>query len=120
MVDRPDGERSLHGWSPRIPEDISLTAVLELAFDYRGDVTLVLADGSELVGYVFNRDEAGPEPTAQLFVPGEDHARTVPYGAVRGVRFSGRDMAAGNSYAAWLDRRQAARHHSSPGVPGDS
>lgn len=112
MTEGPGGERSLEGWDPRIPDDLSLAEAMELAFDYRGDVTLVLADGTDVVGYVFNRDVVAPEPMAQLFVPGEDRPRTVSYGAVRGVRFSGRDMASGNSYAAWMCRREATR-----GVP---
>lgn len=114
MAERPGGERSLEGWTPRIPEEVPLAEAMELAFDYRGDVTLVLADGSALVGYVFNRDVAAPEPVAQLFVAGEDRPRTVAYAAVRAVRFSGRDMAAGNSYGAWMRRREAARGGAPP------
>lgn len=121
MAEPPGEERTLEGWSPRIPDEAPLADVMDLAFDYRGDVTLALADGTEVVGYVFNRDVDAPEPVAQLFVAGEDAPRTVPYAAVRAVRFSGRDTAAGNSYAAWVRRREATRGAapsvSSPGGP---
>lgn len=121
MAERPGGERSLEGWSARIPEEVPLAEAMELAFDYRGDVTLVLADGTDVVGYLFNRDVSAPEPIAQVFVAGEEDPRAVPYRAVRAVRFSGRDMAAGNSYAAWIRRREATRGGAPPaGGPGGS
>lgn len=119
MTDRPGEERSLEGWSPRIPEEVPLAEAMELAFDYRGDVTLALADGTDVVGYLFNREVDATEPAAQLFVAGEEAPRTVPYAAVRAVHFSGRDTAAGNSYAAWVRRREAARG-TSPSDPGGS
>jgi len=107
MTDLAGEERSLEGWSPRIPEEVSLAEAIELAVDYRGDVTLRLADGTDVVGYLFNRDAGGAEPVVQLYVAGQDAPRTVLYAAVRAVRFSGRDTAAGNSYAAWRRRREA-------------
>jgi hypothetical protein len=34
---------------------------------------------------------------------------TIPYKAIRTIRFTGRDTAAGNSYAAWLRAKEAAK-----------
>ena len=34
---------------------------------------------------------------------------TIPYAAIRAIRFTGKDPAAGNSYAAWLDRKAAGK-----------
>ena len=34
---------------------------------------------------------------------------TIPYGEIRAIRFTGRDTAAGNSYAAWLRAKEAAK-----------
>ena len=45
-------EASLEGWTPG--PDVSLTEVIERAFDYRGNITLERRDGSEIVGYLFN------------------------------------------------------------------
>jgi hypothetical protein len=102
-------ETSLEGWQPQMGEDASLAEVVERAFDYRGDVTVVRADGSELVGYLFNRDADAAEPFVQMF----DHAGGGPhrirYGDIRTIRFTGKDTAAGNSYAAWLRRRAATK-----------
>ena len=106
----PPGEaRRLEGWSPRIPDEISLVDAIDVAFDYRGDVTLGLFDGTEVVGYLFNRERDGPEPVVQVYVAGQAAPRTIPYAAIQTLRFSGRDTAAGNTYAAWLKRREVAQ-----------
>jgi hypothetical protein len=100
-------ERSLEGWAPEIGEAATLAEVVERAFDYRGDVTLVLTDGRELDGYLFNRNADVLEPFVQMFERAGGGPTTIPYARIRAVRFTGRDTAAGNSYAAWLRLRQA-------------
>lgn len=101
-------ERSLKGWAPRVGDDAKLTEVIDLAFDYRGDVTLVLTDGRDLIGYVYNRDRDATEPYLQLVDPsGASH--TLRYTEVRTIRFTGRDTAAGTSYEAWLRRKGEPR-----------
>lgn len=85
----------------------ALGEAIDAAFDYRGDVTLELADGREIVGYLFNRDSRAREPFVQLFERETDHPLTIAYATIRTIRFTGRDMAAGQSYAAWLRSRQA-------------
>jgi hypothetical protein len=102
-------EKSLEGWQPEIPDAATLADVLDHAFDYRGDVTLELADGARVDGYLFNRDRDAVEPFVQVFAREGGDAVTIPYARIRAVRFTGRDTAAGNSYAAWLRLRQAAR-----------
>ena len=65
-------------------------AALRRAFDYRGDVTLHLDDGASLQGFVANltREEV------VLMERGTSAPRRVSPDRVRGVEFSGRDMAA--------------------------
>lgn len=77
---------------------------MELAFDYRGDVTVVRADGTALTGYVYNRDRDAVQPFLELFDP-TGAAHTVPYADIRTIHFTGRDAAAGRSFAAWRERR---------------
>ncbi len=89
-------------------DDTTLTEVIDLAFDYRGDVTLVLIDGRDLTGYVYNRDRDVAEPYLQVFDAG-GASHTLRYAEVRTIRFTGRDMAAGTSYEAWLRRREETR-----------
>jgi hypothetical protein len=104
-----DAESTLEGWDPGLVEGAALVDVIERAFDYRGDVTLTLDDGRQLDGYVFNRNREVAEPFVQVFERGESAPSTIPYARIRAIRFTGKDTAAGNSYAAWLQRRQAAK-----------
>ncbi len=109
-----DGERRLEGWAPDIGDAATLAEVIDHAFDYRGDVTLVLTDGSELVGYLFNRNADAAEPFVQVFDQSGGGPHRVPYARIRTIRFTGKDTAAGNSYAAWLRSREAVKAASSP------
>jgi len=104
-----ESDASLEGWNPDVGDTITLAEVIERAFDYRGDVTIVRRDGSEIVGYLFNRDAEVARPFVQVYEQQGGAALTVPYADIRTVRFTGRDTAAGNSYAAWLRSREAAR-----------
>lgn len=102
-------ERTLEGWDPGPVEGSALAEVIERAFDYRGDVTIVRRDGNELVGYLFNRDPEAATPFVQVFAAAGGDPLTIPYADIRSIRFTGRDMAAGTSYAAWLRSREAAK-----------
>jgi hypothetical protein len=84
--------------------DASLEAIVDHAFDYRGDVTLVLTDGREVTGYLYNRDRDVAAPFIQMLLPSRTRL-TVRYAEVRTIRFTGKDTAAGTSYAAWLRRK---------------
>jgi len=103
-----DGAR-LEGWVPEIGGAVSLEAVVDQAFDYRGNVTVVKTDGSETVGYLFNRNRDVPVPFVQMFDVNGAGPYTIPYREIRTIRFTGRDTAAGQSYAAWLRAKEAAK-----------
>ncbi|HEY7521448.1 MAG TPA: hypothetical protein VIE36_24420 [Methylomirabilota bacterium] len=102
-------ERSLEGWDPGLVDGPDLAFVVERAFDYRGDVTVVHRDGRELVGYLFNRDAGARPPFVQMLARDGGDAVVIPYADIATIRFTGRDTAAGNSYAAWLRSRDAAK-----------
>ena len=87
----------------------TLLDVVEQAFDYRGDVTLTLDDGRRLDGYVFNRNRDVAEPFVQVYERDQPDPCTIPYARIRAIQFTGKDTAAGNSYATWLRLRQAAK-----------
>jgi hypothetical protein len=110
MMEIPE---SLEGWVPEISEALPLSRVIDLAFDYRGNTTVVLADGMELHGYLFNRDADAAEPFVQMFDAAGAGPYTIRYAEIRTIRFTGKDTAAGNSYAAWLRRR--SEEHPGPG-----
>lgn len=97
---------SLEGWVPQIGAFLSLEEVIEHAFDYRGNTTVVKRDGTEVVGYVFNRDRGAPEPFIQVFDEAGDGPFRIAYADIATIRFTGRDTAAGNSWKAWMERRE--------------
>ena len=100
-------EQSLQSWVPELSEKLPLAHVIDLAFDYRGDVTVVKHDGSEAVGYLFNRNANGAAPTISLMTPGGvEQPLSIPYADIANIKFTGRDTAAGKSYAAYQDRKQ--------------
>ncbi|PYN96725.1 MAG: hypothetical protein DMD91_20515 [Candidatus Rokuibacteriota bacterium] len=100
-------EISLEGWAPAIGVEATLDEVVDRAFDYRGDVTVVMTSGRELAGYVYNRDRHVAQPYVQMFdAAGASH--TFPYSEIRAIRFTGKDTAAGQSYEAWLRRKAEA------------
>jgi hypothetical protein len=106
-------ERSLEGWRPVPGAEASLEDIVDQAFDYRGDVTVIRTDGTTLVGYVYNRDRHARTPIVQLFDP-DGGAHTLRYADLRTIHFTGRDTAAGKSYEAWLRRKAEA------GAPPDA
>jgi hypothetical protein len=86
--------------------DAELREALEKAFDYRGDVTITLKDGSSLEGYIFDRRTGATlsDSFVRLFPRTEPVKRTVPYSDIAGLAFTGRDTAAGKSWEAWLKK----------------
>jgi hypothetical protein len=107
-------ESTLDGWTPDITDPRALAEVIDRAFDYRGDVTVITHDGTELVGYLFNRNADTAVPFVQVFERAGGEPVTVLYADIRAVAFTGKDTAAGNSYAAWLRAREAARATAKP------
>jgi hypothetical protein len=96
----------LEGWVPPLATDADLRAALEKAFDYRGDVTITLRDGTTVEGYVFDRRE-GPalaDCTVRLFPKDRDEKLAVRYADVARLAFTGRDPAAGKSWETWVKK----------------
>ena len=100
---------TLEGWIPEIGPGLSLAEVVDKAFDYRGNITVVRADGSETEGYLFNRNADAAVPFVQMFDVSGEGPHTIAYRDIRTIRFTGRDTAAGNSYAVWLRAKEAAK-----------
>jgi hypothetical protein len=97
------------------PKDAAeLAEIIDMAFDYRGDVTVVLADGSERVGYLANRHREAARPFVQLLEATATGPISVEYAHIRTIRFTGKDTAAGRSYAAWRERRANGRSAAEP------
>jgi len=104
----------LEGWMPQIGPGLTLEEVVDKAFDYRGNVTVVKTDGSETEGYLFNRNADAAVPFVQMFDLNGAGPLIISYREIRTIRFTGRDTAAGNSYAAWLRAKEAAKSGDRP------
>ena len=96
---------TLEGWIPEIGAHLTLGEVIDFAFDYRGNTTIVKTDGTEVIGYIFNRDARTAEPYLQYFDERGEGPFTLPYASITAVKFTGKDMAAGNTFKAWLERK---------------
>jgi len=76
------------------------------AFEYRGDVTITLDDGSTAEGYVFDQ-QLGKDPASsciRLLPKDSNERRTIPCSRIRAVTFSGKDPAAGKTWENWIRR----------------
>jgi hypothetical protein len=98
---------NLEGWIPSTATEPEIREALEKAFDYRGDITITLKDGRSIEGYVFDRRSTGPSLTdcAIRVMPKNDPGKlTIAYGDIAALAFTGRDTAAGKSFAAWVKK----------------
>jgi hypothetical protein len=92
------------------PKDLpELVEAVEQAFDYRGDVTVTLASGERVEGYVFNREATASRPILQIFPKGEDTLRTIAYVDLVSIAFTGKDTASGKSWEAWVAKKESQR-----------
>jgi hypothetical protein len=103
----PGFEReNLQGWIPELATEPDVRAVIEKAFDYRGDVTITRKDASEITGYLFDR-RVGPSldnSVVRLIVANSNERPVISYSQIAALAFSGRDTAAGKSYEAWVKK----------------
>ncbi|MCZ6480808.1 MAG: hypothetical protein O6929_10450 [candidate division NC10 bacterium] len=103
--ERPQWE----GRSFRFTKQTGLFEVIEAAFDYRGDVTLELKDGSRIEGYIFTRETRGTDPYILLFPKDEPGTKAIQYTDIVAVEFTGEDTAFGTSWEGWVAKSEAMR-----------
>jgi transcriptional antiterminator Rof (Rho-off) len=111
---------SLVGRVFRPATEAELAEAIELAFDYRGDVTLELSSGEQVTGYLFNRSAAQGSAVIELFVAGSGTARVVPYTEIRSIAFSGEDTANGKSWEVWVAKKESERRAEANQVAADA
>ena len=99
-------ETTLQGADLSTLTDEETLEALEHAFDYRGDVTLTLADGEELAGYLFDRRKGASlgESFVRVMTAKSDDPVRVAYADVRRVKFTGKDAAHGKSFETWIKK----------------
>jgi hypothetical protein len=98
---------NLEGWVPPVTTEDELRVAIEKAFDYRGDLTVTLKDGRKIEGYVFDRKVKGPalsDCILRLMPKDQPGKLSVFYSDIAALAFTGRDSAAGKSFAAWVKK----------------
>src|SRR5579884_3527150 len=98
------GHEQVEGWIPELASEEDVRSVLEKAFDYRGDVTITRKNGSKVDGYIFDRRNGKTlSDSVVRIIPKDSNQKiAIPYSDIAALVFSGRDMAAGKSWEAWL------------------
>ena len=108
----PGFEReNLQGWIPQLATEADIRAVIEKAFDYRGDVTVSRKDGAQITGYLFDRriGKTLAESVIRLMLANGNERPSIRYSEIAGIAFTGRDTAAGKSYEAWVKKYWESR-----------
>lgn len=105
---------NLEGWIPELASDTEVREALEKAFDYRGDITITRKDGSVVEGYAYDRRQGKtlvdsmvrvmPVPPKGSPTGTALQRISIPYAEIAGLKFSGRDAAAGRSFDAWVKK----------------
>lgn len=99
-------ERSLQGQVVYPCSQEELLRVIGWAFDYRGDVTIELASGESVCGYLFNRVTDDSGGCIEIFQPDNPTPLKVSICDIRGIHFTGPDTASGQSWEAWVQKKQ--------------
>ena len=77
---------------------------LAASVDYRGDVTLSIADGSTLEGYVFDLNGDMDTGTIGYMTRDDTIPQRLDTKSILRIHFSGRDMAEGKSFDTWIEK----------------
>ena len=96
----------LEGWIPSLASEEEIRVALEKAFDYRGDVMITRRDGSKVEGYIFDRRPGSTlkDSLVRLYPKASNEKVSVLYSDIAALAFTGRDTAAGKSWAAWVKK----------------
>ncbi len=100
---------SLEGRAFQPTSFAELAEAVELAFDYRGDVTVALKSGESLSGYLFNRQVNGSDSYLEVFPSDGSPSRQIRYDQVAAIAFTGEDTATGKSWENWIAKKDSER-----------
>lgn len=114
----PSGSLEGGVFTPSSPAET--TEAVELAFDYRGDVTLTLRSGESVTGYIYNRNVSAVDPYLELFLADHPNARLILYSEIATIAFTGEDTANGKSWEAWASKKESERRAEAAKVEADA
>ena len=101
----------LEGSIPALASEADVREALEKAFDYRGDITVTKKDGSQVLGYLFDRRTGATLADSYIrIIPSNAATKiNVSYADVAALAFTGRDTAAGKTFEAWVKKYWAKK-----------
>jgi hypothetical protein len=97
-----------------------LAEAVELAFDYRGDVTVSLKSGDSISGYLFNRQINGSDSSLEVFPSDGSQAGHIRYDQIAAIAFTGEDTATGKSWETWIAKKDSERRAEVERVAADA
>jgi transcriptional antiterminator Rof (Rho-off) len=115
-----DAGGSLEGRTFQPASFAELAEAVELAFDYRGDVTVSLKSGESLSGYLFNRQVSGSDSYLEVFPSDSSPARQIRYDQIAAIAFTGKDTATGKSWENWIAKKDSERRAEVDRVEADA
>ncbi len=98
---------NLEGWVPSLASEDEIRAAFEKAFDYRGDLTITLKGGEQIEGYIFDRKNDGAtlaDCALRVLPKNRPDKIKIAYSEIAALAFTGKDTAAGKSFAAWVKK----------------
>src|SRR5271163_4426951 len=86
----PGFEReNLQGWIPQLATEVDIRAVIEKAFDYRGDVTITQKNNPAITGYLFDRRIGSTldDSVVRLILATSIERPAIPYSEIAAIAF---------------------------------
>lgn len=108
-LDETNSRSPVEGSSPSLDTPELRREAIDLAFDYRGDVTVHTADGRVIEGYLFDRDHQASPPFFRVLRKDSNERLKIASADLARLVFSGRDTAAGKSWETWVRKYQEKR-----------
>ena len=102
----PPTHEELQGYSVDASDPAALRNAIDLAFNFRGDVTIIRRQAEPIEGYLFDRKLHGSEEQQQVrMIPkNSDERVTIPLVEIAGLQFTGKDTASGKSFESWIKK----------------
>jgi hypothetical protein len=110
--------QNMQGRIPDLANDEDLLNALEKAFDYRGDVTISLKNGTKIEGYIFDRRIAPTLAGSSVRILPKDSNQklSISFADIARLEFTGRDTASGKSWEAWVKKYWEKRASGEKGI----
>ncbi|MEM9445271.1 MAG: hypothetical protein AAGA18_07935 [Verrucomicrobiota bacterium] len=93
-----------------------LVDIVRLAFDYRGDVTLALNDGSEKIGFLYNYSPEADQVMIFITEGRQSVPETIKLSNIDKIDFSGDDKAFGKSWDNWMAKSKSQRQEEAKAI----